>query len=303
LKFGFCAPNYGKESGAGIIRKSTLAGEKLGYESVWLTDHILMPAKSGTPYERIFETVTTLAYLSGITRSIKLGISSLVLPLRNPIIVAKQISNLDVLSKGRTMLCVSSGWNETEYCFLGSNFHDRGKRLDDSLLLLRALWKGGSEFQGKNIKQHFSGGAHLDPKPIQDSIPIWIGGLSDRSMERAIKYGDAWHPNAHPLPEFGKMIRRFHDMNKGRKKDIAVRIPLDLELQETKQFDKKSRSEGIAFCSNTRENKELIEKFERLGITYIIVVPSSLPVFAGELFHDAESLVVRNLESFARQVM
>jgi alkanesulfonate monooxygenase SsuD/methylene tetrahydromethanopterin reductase-like flavin-dependent oxidoreductase (luciferase family) len=259
-----------------------------------------MPRKSGTPYERIFETLTTLAYLSGNTSRIKLGISSLVLPLRNPLIVAKQLINLDVLSGGRAIVCVSSGWCRKEYEFLGSNFHDRGKRLDDSIRLIRSAWEGKSEFRGKFFDQNFTD-AVLDPKPIQRSIPIWVGGLSDQAMLRAARLGDAWHPNAHPLDKFKTMVEKFRKLKGAYNKEICARISLNVKLVKTRYVDSGGNTR-VVLCSSKSENKKLIEEYCQLGVTRLIVVPASLPFFAGELFERGDR-IVENLEKFASQVM
>lgn len=301
MKFGFCAPNYGDTATREILIESTERAEELGYDSVWLTDHVLMPGGSGTPYENIFESMTTLAFLAGLTSKIKLGISSLVLPLRNPIVAAKQIANVDVLSRGRAMLCMSAGWSEREYRYLASNFGDRGKRLDDSIRLLRALWSGERRFVGESIPQKFDE-ALLSPRMIQERIPIWIGGLSDRAMRRAAHLGDAWHPNAHPLEEFKKMVGRFREIKGAEEKDICVRICFNSNLDETQFVDSESK-ERVSFCSKRHANAELIEEFENLGVRYVVIVPAALPFSAGEIFDPESDRVVRDLERFAELSM
>lgn len=143
MRFGVCVPNYGVTGTTATVKAVALEAESLGYDSVWCTDHILMPKNSGTPYEEILESMTTLAFLASETRRVRLAVSSLVMPLRNPITVAKQLATIDNLSNGRIILATGAGWNETELSYLGSNFHDRGKRLDESIRLIRKLWSGG----------------------------------------------------------------------------------------------------------------------------------------------------------------
>src|SRR5437899_12921233 len=101
---------------------------------------------SGIPYERIFESITMLAYLAGVTSKVRLGISSLITAMRNPVVVAKQLATIDNLSNGRVMLATSAGWNEKEFSNLGSNFHNRGRRLNESIRMIRALWSGRRSF-------------------------------------------------------------------------------------------------------------------------------------------------------------
>jgi len=152
MKFGVCIPNYGKTMTVEGFRTVALEAEKLGYSSVWTTDHVLMQAQSGTPYERILDSITSLAYLAPLTSTVRLGISSLITAMRNPVVVAKQLATIDNLSGGRVMLATSVGWNEREFTNLGVNFHDRGKRLDESIRLIRTLWSTERpSFEGKRI--------------------------------------------------------------------------------------------------------------------------------------------------------
>jgi probable F420-dependent oxidoreductase len=300
LKFGFSAPNYGDQSDAEILRESALAAERLGYDSVWVTDHILLPKDSGTPYERIFESVTTLAHLSGLTSKIRLGISSLVLPVRNPIIAAKQIATLDALSGGRMMLCVGAGWNEKEFGFMGSNFHDRGKRLDDGVALLSALWGGSDRFRGRALEQYYED-ATMDPVPVQARIPFWVGGSSAAAMKRAALVGDAWHLDAYPLEEFRPLISRFRELSGAESKAITIRIAMSQKLDTTRVIDPHG-IERIAFCSSKRENGELLAGLEKLGVTYVIVAPGAAPGASGELF-ESQDAVLEGQAIFAEQFL
>ncbi|MFI5422255.1 MAG: LLM class flavin-dependent oxidoreductase, partial [Nitrososphaerales archaeon] len=147
MKFGVCVPNYGDTMSVEGIRAVGMEAEKLGYDSVWTTDHVLMPSNSGTPYERIIDCLATLIYLAPLTSRVKLGVSSLILGMRNPVIVAKQLATLDAFSGGRVVIAMASGWNEIEFSFVGSDFHTRGKRLDEGIRLIQSLWGGKTEFQ------------------------------------------------------------------------------------------------------------------------------------------------------------
>src|SRR5467141_3621262 len=156
MKFGVCVPNYGESSSPEALRTVALEAERAGCDSLWTTDHILMPKNSGTPYERIFDSITTLPYLAAVTDKVKLGISSLIVAMRNPVIVARQLATIDNLSDGRLMLAIGVGWNEKEFAHLGSNFHNRGKRVDASIRLIRALWKGDTGFKSLVLGIEFS---------------------------------------------------------------------------------------------------------------------------------------------------
>src|SRR2546428_12217776 len=167
-----------------------------------------MPINSRTPYDRIIDSITTLAYLAAITSRVKLGISSLITAVRNPVVIAKQLATIDNLSGGRLMLATSAGWNEKELAHLGSNFHNRGKRLDASIRLVRALWKGETKFKSRILGLAFSD-AVFEPRPSQKHLTIWIGGTSKAAMKRPATLGDAWHPNVQPLHQFAKLMAEF----------------------------------------------------------------------------------------------
>src|SRR5712691_7110516 len=171
MKFGVCVPNYGESSSAEALRTVALEAESAGCDSLWTTDHILMPRNSGTPYERIFDSITTLAYLAAITDRVRLGISSLITAMRNPVVVAKQLATIDNLSGGRLMLAIGVGWNEKEFAHLGSNFHNRGKRVDASIRLIRALWRGETSFKSRILGIELSD-AVFEPRPVQKHLTM-----------------------------------------------------------------------------------------------------------------------------------
>ena len=127
--FGIILPNFGVAATKKNIHSFSQLSESLQYTSIWTTDHILMPRHTVSPkvpYDHIFESILTLGYIAGITERIKLGTSVIVLPMRNPILLAKQIATLDALSDGRVILGLGVGWNEPEFKLLGANFKNRG---------------------------------------------------------------------------------------------------------------------------------------------------------------------------------
>ena len=273
MKFGVCVPNYGVTGTPAAVKAVALEAERLGYDSIWCTDHILMPQNSGTPYEQILESLTTLAFLASETSRARLGISSLVMPLRNPIIVAKQLATIDNLSNGRIMLATGSGWNETEFSHLGSNFHNRGKRLDESIRLIRELWSGGVKFQSRTLKMSAQNGI-FQPAPIQRRLTIWIGGTSDAAMRRAATLGDGWHPNAQPLDSLSKLVMNFRKSSpEADKKEISVRIGLDVKTSSSSYLSAQGEKR-ILLSSNREENASIIAGLENLGVMHAVLVPS-----------------------------
>ena len=273
MKFGVCIPNYGETSTVEGLRTVALEAEKIGYSSVWCTDHILMPTNSRTPYERILDSITSLAYLAPLTSTVKLGISSLITTMRNPVVVAKQLATIDQMSRGRVMLATSVGWNEREFTHLGVNFHDRGKRLDDSIRLIRTLWSDETaKFEGKRIPHRFSD-VVFEPRPIQKRLTIWIGGYSKAAMSRAARLGDAWHPNALPFEVFRKMVAEFRRLDGSGDKEICVRIGLNTKAAQS-VYTGPQGEQRLLLTGEMEENQRTISELEKLGVTQMIVAPS-----------------------------
>ena len=149
MKIGLILPNYGPEATRAGLLDSALAAEKLGFDSIWLTDHLALPKKDAGQYGHIFESTTSLAFLAAITSTIRLGISTLILPQRNPVEVAKSLATLDVLSGGRILLTAGIGWSQGEYRNLGYNFQNRAKRMNEALKSAsnHMDWSNHGEFQ------------------------------------------------------------------------------------------------------------------------------------------------------------
>ncbi len=273
MKFGVCVPNYGETCSREALRTIALVAEEEGYDSIWCTDHILLPMNSGTPYERILESITTLSYLCAITNKVRLGISSLITAMRNPVVVAKQLVTIDNLSNGRVMLATSAGWNETEFSHLGSNFHDRGKRLNDSIRLIRALWNGSSRFQGKVLPQNFQD-AVFEPSPVQKHLTIWIAGSSRAAMKRAARLGDGWHPNVEPLDQFSRLVKEFREFSpEAKEEEISARIGVNVKTDKSEYVSIRGQRRVI-LSSDMAQNRTILETLEALGVSYLVLVPS-----------------------------
>jgi probable F420-dependent oxidoreductase len=273
MKLGACVPNYGETSSPQALRTVATEAERIGYDSVWCTDHILMSKNSGTPYERILDSITTLSFLSSVTSRVRLGISSLIVPMRNPVVVAKQLATIDNFSGGRIMLAVGAGWNESEFSNLGSNFHDRGKRLDSSIRLLRDIWSGRSTFDSKVLGIKIRDGV-FQPQPERERLTIWVGGTSPAAMKRAVELGDAWHPNVQPLDRFRQIVSQFRRTSpQAESKEICVRIGVNLKA-ESSEYLSPLGEKRVMLSSNRSENREIMQELEALGVRYVIVVPS-----------------------------
>src|ERR671939_408171 len=140
MRFGVALPHFSRLASREAVVATAREAEALGYDSVWVTDHVLMAADQPEPYGTILEAAVTLTFVAALTERVRLGTSVIVLTQREPVLVAKQEATLDVLSNGRLILGVGAGWNEREFGFLGASFHDRGRRLDEYIQVLRTLW-------------------------------------------------------------------------------------------------------------------------------------------------------------------
>lgn len=195
MKLGILFPQDLKDPVS--VRDFVQAVDEIGYNHLSFPDHVFgaNPAthKLIGPYTHksyFHETFTTMAYVAGITRRIELVSTVLILPQRQTGLVAKQAAAIDVLSGGRLRLGVGVGWNAVEYEVLGMNFHDRGKRVDEQVDLLRKFWR--EELITYQGNWHSVTDAGINPRPLRQSIPIWFGGWSDPMMDRVARLGDGW---------------------------------------------------------------------------------------------------------------
>ncbi len=268
MKFGVAVPNYGENLSVEGMLTVAKTAEEFGFDSVWTTDHILMPKASGTPYERIFESITSLAFLAASTSRVQLGVSTLIVAMRNPVIAAKQLATIDALSGGRLLFVVGVGWNPKEFGNLGSDFGDRGARVDESIRLVRELFDGITTFNGQRTGIEFKEAA-FDPRPSH-RVPIWIGGTSPAAMKRAATIGDAWHPNISPLEDFRRQVKSFRALTGGSEKPIHVRIGLD-PTSTTAEYIGAQGDRRLQFCSDSEANRIILNTLEELRVEGVVV--------------------------------
>ena len=206
MHLGVILPNYGPGSTVEGIRRTAEAAEAHGFDSVWATEHILVGPEGVDPYGRVYEPLSTLAWLSGLFPRIGLGTSIVLVPLHNPVQVAKEAATLQELSGGRFRLGVGMGWHEDEFRNMGVEFRGRGRRGDEAIRLMRALWRGEREFDGE-----FWSFSDATFGPLPEPAPeIWVGGGSGRALRRALELGDVWHPTRSTDPEQVREVKAEH---------------------------------------------------------------------------------------------
>lgn len=198
MKLSVEFPSVSYREGADAVRRLAVGIEQIGYDHIDIFDHVVMgipregrPPGPYNPAMPILEALMTLSHLAAVTTRVTLGTEVLVLPQRQPALVAKQVSTLDTLSGGRVRLGVGVGWQEAEYEALGESFKDRGARMDAAIRLLRAYW---SDAEVEADGPHYPTVAMaMEPKPPQGGrLPIWVGGNTDVALRRVGRLGDGW---------------------------------------------------------------------------------------------------------------
>ena len=180
MKFGVCIPHYGRPIDVDSLTGMAVRAEQMGFDSVWVTDHIIVPHKIPGRGDIVYrhdmlEPLSLLTHLAAVTKSVNVGTSVIILPYRNPIILAKAIATADLLSKGRVIFGAAVGWMEGEFAALKAPFADRGKVGNEYLRLLKELWTNATpSFQGEYFQLS---DVTVSPMPVQQPHPpIWIGG-------------------------------------------------------------------------------------------------------------------------------
>ncbi len=217
------------------IRDYSQAVEGFGYNHIHAYDHVLgaNPDRPGGwtgPYtfrHQFFEPFVLFSYMAGLTQKIEFATGILILPQRQTALVAKQAATLDVLCNGRFRLGVGNGWNEIEYIALGEDFHNRGKRMEEQVKLLRLLWTQPLvKYEGL---YHNIPDAGLNPMPVQRPIPIWFGGTDDKVLQRMARLGDGWMLNIRSLEQACPAIERLARYLVDASRDITT-FGIDLRL-------------------------------------------------------------------------
>ncbi len=216
------------------------AAEDLGYESVWMGEHISFPAelKSTYPYDPsgrppvrmdapIVDPITAFAFLAGLTTKIKFATGVFILPLRNPFALAKQIATLDQLSNGRFLFGIGIGWLKEEFEWVGTSWDDRALRTNEYLKLMTALWtQKDPVYKGKTVQTE---GFKFEPKTIQQPHPPYIfGGNTEAAMKRAARLGDGWYGVTHSLEQAADLVKQLREVEKRYERATPLEVTVGI---------------------------------------------------------------------------
>lgn len=243
MKFGLRYANTGRNVWARNAVPIAQAAEEAGFESIWTVDHVVVPQnyKSAYPYAsngrmgdgsediQLPDPLIYMAYLAGVTKTIRLATGILIVPQRNPVVTAKQIATLDQMSGGRIDIGIGVGWLEEEFNAIGVPFAERGKRTDECVAAMRALWSDEvAEYHGDLVD---FGPIYCRPQPVNGAVPIIVGGHSKAAARRAGRLGDGYFPARGAPHELFEIVRRTARENDRDPADVpfTVAIPEDLD--------------------------------------------------------------------------
>lgn len=232
MRLGFSLPQCGDVASPESIRTIACEAEALGYDSLWVLDRLLYPVSPKTPYrvtpdgslppayERTLDPLGALAFAAACTSVIGLGTSVLILPFYNPVLLARQLTSIDVLSGGRLIVGLGTGWSQDEYEAAGSEWKSRGARTSEALDVLRKMW---TEETPEHHGTYYSlPKTILRLKPVQKPHPpIYLAAFTGATMKRVAERADGWNPAALPIPRMKAMFDDICAMARAAGRDPA----------------------------------------------------------------------------------
>lgn len=275
MKFGICIPHYGRPIEVGRLLEIARRAEERGFDSVWVTDHIIVPKDLNILYrDHMLDPLAVLPWLAGVTTRITLGTSVIVLPYRSPILVAKVLASVDVLSGGRLIFGAATGWMEEEFKALGVPFRERGRRADEALQVIRTLWT--QEYPNLQTRYHRIEGMKFSPLPVQKPHPpIWVGGYSEGAFRRVARYGDGWHATGTTHEDFKQgmeSVSRFW-AEEGREgtPTWSLRLPLWLNGIAEAAIDTTRLFSRPHFRGSVEQVVNDIKGYQALGCEHLVL--------------------------------
>jgi len=292
MKFGIWIPNCRHLATPEIIRGSAVRAEQLGYDSVWVSDHVVVPNANIKNFgETIFDPLVTLGVIAGATSRVRLGTTVLIVPYRNAVVTAKMVSSLDALSGGRVILGIGAGWVAAESAMLGVPFAERGPMTDEYLEAMQELWtKDAPSFKGKYTR--FSE-LTFEPKPVQKPHPpVWVGGHSKAALRRAVQFGAAWHPINRSPEELkaGRAELARLCQARGRAVPPALTLRNDVRILGPGQTAPASTHGGRVIAGEPARLVEQIAELADCGVGHLVLefLASDGPELDGQMATFAE---------------
>ena len=279
MEFGCHLPMFGPVATRHNVITFTKRMEALGYDSLWASDHVILPwtIRSRYPYNEtgqfplpanatFLEPLTTLALVAGTTERVKLGTTILVLPHRHPVLAAKMLATLDHLSDGRLIVGAGVGWMEEEITLLGAPFARRGPWSDEAIRIMRTCWsQERASWEGRFFR--FDEIACF-PQPVRKTIPIWIGGHTPRALRRVAELGDGWHAAFASLDKLEEGLRLLREECKkvGRSfEQLALTLRAGLSIRNEKSAERRPMQ------GTPEEILEDLRRYQALGVQTVLL--------------------------------
>ena len=263
---GLNLPNYGRLGYRDAIVAIAQTAEALGYASLWTNDHVLIPTSRPEPFGNVLESLTTLSYLAASTSRIQLGTGILVLPQRDPVLVAKQAATISHLSGGRLAMAVAVGYIKEEYCHLRADFSNRGRLADEYISAVRELFESDRpEFHGPHINYS---DVIFSPRP-SPRIPILVGGDSPAALKRAATFGDGWYGLWRSPDQVREAVAEINTL--GRREEFEVSMRLLMRIgSPIPNSDPETTLQGDADAILHR-----VQLYSEAGVDRIVIEPMS----------------------------
>src|SRR6516225_9640461 len=253
MQLGMHLPHAGSQATPALIKRHAQRAEALGVSDVWVSEHIIVPRAQFPRSPLFYDPILTLTWVASVTERVRLGTSVIVLPMRHPLPLAKELSTLQNLSGGRLILGVGVGWLEPEFAALGVPFNERGRRMDEGIAMMRAVWSQDPvTFEAKYIPAKIVD-MTMTPQPISP-IPLWLGGSSDAALKRMIRIADGWHGSRETPEEAAPIVRRLR----------AAR-PDGFTISMRMQWNGKDQG----------ELRDRLEAYRSVGVQHVLIAPEN----------------------------
>lgn len=290
MEIGIHAAQLGRALDAQTVRNFATTCEELGVDSLWVSDHVCWPAdiRSKYPYTDDgsfpaapdtgwLDPIGTLLFIAGCTRRVRLGTTVLILPYRAPVATAKQLATLDVVSGGRLILGVGVGWMAEEAAVLGMPWDQRGRRSDEQLEVFGRLFSEPSPSFDGDFYQFPAVG--FEPKPVQQPVPVWVGGATAPAFRRVARYGHGFHAAFQPLDVVQREWAEVRAACEAIGRDpgeLTLSLRLYLDPQSVMAAEK-------SVAGNARAMADRLAQLREAGVGHLVLDPVARGGVAGRL--------------------
>jgi probable F420-dependent oxidoreductase len=257
MRIGIHLPHAGEQATPALIKRHAIRAEALGLSDIWVSEHIIVPRATFPRSPQFYDPVLTLTWVAAVTERIGLGTSVLVLPMRHPLPLAKELATLQNLSGGRLILGAGVGWLEAEFAALGVPFHERGRRMDEGIAMMRAVWtQDPVTFDAKYIPAEITE-MTMRPFPAQP-IPLWLAADSDAALKRTTRIADGWHGTRYTPETVAPVVKRLRAERPGPDFTVSLRVEWN------------GRDQGVL------ESK--IAAYTAAGVDHVMIAPENREV-------------------------